>query len=206
MKKATIGIIIGIVSVIAIAYLLLKKKVTDVTGTTSITGLSGFLNKVLGNTSSNTASTAITTKVIGSGTGTTTFTSVVLGDINIDDEINKKNFPNNSYKLVTTIVKPSVHTRIYQGKTYIGYERDASKDFQAAFVQINDKVYSLNGSLLSDGPNTLIKVEGQESPVALKIGDKLKVQILYSGDYTTFELSPISDEYVVQEGSIGSYW
>jgi hypothetical protein len=205
VKKATIGIIIGIVSVIAIAYLLLKKKVTDVTGTTSTTGISGFLNKVLGNTDK-TASTAITTKVTGSGTGTTAFTSVVLGDINIDDEINKKNFPNNSYKLVTTIVKPSVHTRIYQGKTYIGYERDTSKDFQAVFVQINDKVYSLNGSLLSDGANKLIKVEGQESPVALKIGDKLKVQILYSGDYTTFELSPISDEYVVQEGSIGSYW
>lgn len=203
MKKATIGIIVGIVSVIAIAYLLLKKKVTDVTGTTSTTGLSGLLNKVLGNTDK-TASTAITTKV--TGTGTSTFTSVVLGDINIDDEINKKNFPNNSYKLVTTIVKPSVHLRNYQGKTYIGYERDTSKDFQAAFVQINDKVYSLNGSLLSDGTNKLIKVEGQESPVALKIGDKLKVQILYSGDYTTFELSPISDEFVLQEGSVGSYW
>lgn len=203
MKKATIGIIVGIVSVIAIAYLLLKKKVTDATGTTSTTGLSGLLNKVLGNTDK-TASTAITTKV--TGTGTSTFTSVVLGDINIDDEINKKNFPNNSYKLLTTIVKPSVHLRNYQGKTYIGYERDTSKDFQAAFVQINDKVYSLNGSLLSDGTNKLIKVEGQESPVTLKIGDKLKVQILYSGDYTTFELSPISDEFVLQEGSVGSYW
>jgi hypothetical protein len=192
--------------VIAIAYLLLKKKVTDVTGTTSTTGLSGLLNKVLGNTDK-TASTAITTKVTGSGTGTTAFTSVVLGDINIDDEINKKNFPNNSYKLVTTIFKPSVRLRIYQGKYLIGYERDTSKDFQTAIIQINDKVYSGGSTfLLPPEPNKLIMIECVESPVPLKVGDKLKVQILYSGDYTTFELSPISEEYIVQEGSIGSYW